>query len=140
MAAMTDRTLVGKIMNYYLNAGAALTQPTQPLHLRLMTATGSNTANGTEATAGNCAGYTAGGASMGSPSFGANSAGVSSSANTVSWTASGSWATITGVEVWDTAGTPVRLLQGSITSITGVASGDTVSFAAASVTADASSW
>lgn len=137
MANMTDRTNVAApVMNFYLNAGSALTQPTQPLHLRLMTAVGSNTSNGTELSA---TGYTAGGATMGSPGFGANSAGVSASANAVSWTAGAAWSAVLGVEVWDTAGTPKRLLQGSITSVT-LANGNTLNFATGSVTADASQW
>jgi len=124
-------------MDFTLHGSAAPTGPTQPLHLRLLTANGSNTSNGTELSA---TGYTAGGASMGSPAFGASSSGVSASGADVSWTAGATWSTITGVEIWDTAGTPVRLLQGSITSITGVGSGDTVKFSAGAVTADASAW
>jgi hypothetical protein len=59
----------------------------------------------------------------------------------VSWTASGSWATINGVEVWDTAGSPVRLLQGGVApAITGVTTSDVVQFPASSVTANAGTW
>lgn len=138
MANMTDRTWAGSLMDFTLHNVAAPTAPTSPLHLRLMTTQGSNTSNGTELSA---TGYTAGGSTMGTPSFGANSSGVSSSANSVSWTAGGTWTTVTSVEVWDTAGTPKRLLQGALTAnITGVVSGDTVQFAAAAVTADASQW
>ena len=61
--------------------------------------------------------------------------------NAANWTASGSWTTITAIEVWDTAGTPLRWLQGALTSsITGVANGDTISFAIGSVTINASAW
>lgn len=139
MAGMTDRTLAGKVMDFLLAAGAALTQPTQPLHLRLYTAAGSETASGTEATGTNCPGYTAGGASMGATAFGANSAGVSSNSNAISWTATGTWANIVAVEIWDTAATPVRLLWGTTSTIS-VANGDTLTFAAAAITADASAW
>lgn len=141
MASMTDRTLAASFMDSCLHGGTMTTKPTQPLHLRPMTAQGSNTANGTEATSGNCPGYTAGGATMGNPGFGASSSGVSASANDVTWTATGSWTTITSLEVWDTAGTPVRILQGALTaSVTGVANGDTVKAAAGAVTADFSAW
>lgn len=141
MASMTDQTLVNAILNFYLHNGSALTQPTSPLHLRLMTTTGSNTASGTEATSGNCPGYTATGATMGTPSFGAAASGSVTNGNSVSWTASGSWATINGVEIWDTAGSPVRLLQGSVSpAITGVTTNDIVQFAASSVTANAGTW
>lgn len=136
--AMTDRTWAASLMDFTLHNSAAPTAPTSPLHLRLMTANGSSTASGTELSA---TGYTAGGATMGTPSFGANASGVSSSANSVSWTAGSSWTTVVGVEIWDTAGTPKRLLWGALTAnITGVVSGDTVQFAAAAITADASAW
>ena len=50
-------------------------------------------------------------------------------------------ATVTSIEIWDTAGTPLRWFQGALTaSITGVTSGDTVSFATSAVTCDASAW
>lgn len=142
MANMTDRTLVGKIADFYLHNGTALTQPTSPLHLRYMTATGSNTAAGTEATTGNNPGYVALGFTMGTPSFGVNSVGVSVSANAVSYTASGTQtANLTGAEVWDTAGTPVRILQGALSSaVTGVVNGDTVQAAAGAISADMSGW
>lgn len=139
MAGMTDRTWVGKLMDFTLHNIAAPIAPTSPLHLRLYTVAGSETASGTEAS-GN--GYTANGNSMGTASFGANSSGVSSNANAVQWTASGGnlgGGALVAVEVWDTAGTPVRLLWGTITSVT-VATGNTLNFAVGSITADASQW
>jgi hypothetical protein len=137
MANMSDRTnIVAPTMDFWLHAGSALTAPTQPLHLRLMTAQGSNTSNGTELSA---TGYTAGGSTMGSPSFGANSAGVSASNNAVSWTAGAAWSAVVAAEVWDTAATPKRLLQGAVTSFT-LANGNTVNFAAGAITADGSQW
>jgi len=138
MANMTDRTRAASLMDFVLHGSSAPTI-TAPYKLRLMTAAGSNTSNGTEATSGNCPGYTAGGSTMGSPAFGTNSAGVSSSANAVSWTATGSWTAIVGVEIWDSAGTPLRWLQGTITSVT-LSNGNTLNFAAGSITADASQW
>jgi hypothetical protein len=138
MASMTDQNRVASLMNWMFEGGSAPTI-TEPYHLRLMTAVGSNTANGTEATSSNCPGYTALGSTMGSPSFGANSSGTSSSANAVSWTATGAWTAIVGIEIWDTAGTPLRWLQGSVTSVT-LANGNTLTFAAAAVTANASAW
>ena len=155
MANMTDRNtggnnLVNKLMQALYTSSASFTITpgtgggsaftiTPPFHLRLMTAAGSNTANGTEAT-GN--GYTAGGSTMGSSAFGAPSGGVSTNSNSVSWTASGGnlgGGALVGIEIWDTAATALRYLQGTITSVT-VASGNTLQFAAASITADASQW
>lgn len=138
MTSMTDQNRVAALMNWIFE-GAGAPTITSPYHLRLMTAAGSNTANGTEATSGNCPGYTSGGVTMGSPSFTASSAGVSASANSESWTASGAWTAILGVEIWDTAGTALRWLQGSVTSVT-LANGNTLSFAAGAITANASAW
>jgi hypothetical protein len=139
----------------YANASAP-TAPTTPLHLRLMSAlsVGSppnkNGTNGTELTTSN--GYTAGatGATPGALSASAAAAfGTFSSTtpvavgniNVVSWSATGSWTTAVGVEIWDSAGTPVRLAQGALTAnITGVANGDTIQFAASSVTLDPTQW
>ena len=122
------------------SGGSAFTM-TPPLKLRLMTAQGTNSSNGTEATGVNCPGYTALGSSLGSSAFGAPSAGQQTNNNAVSWSATGSWTTVTAIEIWDSAGTPLRWLQGALTSnITGVANGDTVQFAVGSITINASSW
>ena len=149
MANMTDRARVQWLLQALFTAsttatftpgtggGSALVL-TPPYKLRLMSANGSpiNTANGTELTT--FGGYTAGGASMGSSAFGAPTAGVAANSNLVSWAATNTWSTVVGIEIWDSAGTPLRWLQGSITSITGVVNGDTVSFAASSISVDSS--
>ena len=152
---MTDRNtggnnLVNKLMQALYSSSTSFTITpgtsggsaftiTPPFFLRLMTAVGSNTANGTEA-AGN--GYTAGGSSLGSSAFGTPSGGVATNNNAVSWTASGGnlgGGAIVGIEIWDSAATKLRYLQGSITSVT-VATGNTLSFAVSSISADASQW
>jgi hypothetical protein len=72
---------------------------------------------------------------------GAVSGGQFSNANAVTWSATGTWTAITAIEIWDAAGTPVRYLWGILgTSISGVVNGDTVQFAASSVTVNASQW
>jgi len=111
---------------------------TPPYKLRLMSTAGSNTANGTELTT--TGGYTAGGSSLGTTFCAAPSGGTQSNSNAVSWSATGTWATVNGIEIWDSAGTPLRWLQGAITAITGVVNGDTVSFAIGSITINASQW
>ena len=155
MANMTDRNtggnnLVNRLMQAMYSSSTSFTITpgtsggsaftiTPPFKLRLMTTAGSNTANGTEAS-GN--GYTTGGTSMGSSAFGTPSGGVSTNNNAVSYTASGGnlgGGAILGIEIWDTAATPLRYLQGTITSVT-VATGNTLNFAAGSITADASQW
>jgi hypothetical protein len=106
-----------------------------------MTATGSNTSAGTEATSGNCPGYTAGGLTLGATAFGTPSGGTQANSNSVTWSASGTWTTVNGIEIWDTAGTPLRWLQGSVTSpISGVVNGDSVQFSAGAISANASAW
>lgn len=158
MAGMTDRNtggcnLVNKLLQAIFNStttftitpgtsgGSAFTV-TPPMKLRLIKTVGSNTANGTELTAANDPGYTA--PSTVSITFGAPSAGVMASSNAPQWTASGTWTdAINGVEIWDSAGTPLRYLFGSLTVAIGastVLNGDTVTFAIGAVTADASAW
>jgi hypothetical protein len=112
-----------------------------PYHLRLMTTAGSNTINGTEATGTNCPGYTAGGSTLGTQFCAAPVAAVQSNANAVTWNATGTWTTVPGIEVWDTASTPLRWLQGTVTSpISGVVNGDQIQFSAAAITSNAQSW
>ncbi len=155
-ANMTDRdtsspgsNLVNKLLQmiFCLTATATYTPGTgggsaftvtPPFFLRLMTANGSpiNTALGTELSA---TGYTANGATMGSPAFGNPSAGVMTNSNAVSWTAGAAWSAVVGIEIWDSSGTKLRYLQGSITSVT-LANGNTLNFAAASISADGSQW
>ena len=107
-----------------------------------MTTQGSNTSNGVEATAGNCPGYVATGATLGATFCAAPSAGQQTNSNAVTWSATAAWSTITSIEIWDSAATtPLRWLQGALTSnITGVANGDTIQFAVGSITVNASQW
>jgi hypothetical protein len=150
MAAMTDQTRVNTLIQALFTSSAAFTitpgtgggsafTVTPPFHLRLMTAQGSNSSNGTEMTTE--FGYTLLGATLGTTFCAAPSGGTQSNSNSVSWSATGTWPTITAIEIWDTAGTPLRWLQGSLTSsITGVVNGDTVQFASAAVTLNMSAW
>lgn len=150
MASMTDENRVNAILQALFTSSTTFTITpgtgggsafivTPPFHLRLMTAQGSNTSNGTEYTTVN--GYTAGGSSLGTTFCAAPSAATQSNSNAVTWTATGTWSTITAIEIWDTAGTPLRWLQGALTSsITGVVNGDTVQFAAGAITISAALW
>lgn len=150
MAGMTDQTFVDALLTNLFKTssstsitggtGGTTQTVTPPFHLRLYTVTGSETASGTEMTTED--GYTVGGSSLGTTFAGTISGGEFSNANAVSWSSiTGSWPTITAIEIWDTSSTAVRYLWGALgTDITGVASGDTVSFAASSVTVNASSW
>jgi hypothetical protein len=155
-ANMTDRNTGGNnFVNWLLQAVFCLTATTTytpgagggsaktvtpPFLIALMTTAGSNTANGTELA--NGSGYTnlaGGGKSLGSPAFGTPAAGVISNSNSVSWTATAGWSAVLAIEIWDSAATKLRYLQGTITSVT-LANGNTLQFAAASITADGSQW
>jgi hypothetical protein len=146
---MTDTGRTAVVVNYwYANSGTAPPASTPPFHLRLMTAMGAGNgnvsgSNGTEATGSNCPGYTALGNSMGSSptfsTFSATSPAAIVNNSAVTWSATGTWTSIPGIEIWDNAGTPLRYMQGTVTSaITGVVNGDSVQFAASSVSANPS--
>lgn len=160
MPYMTDRNTSGNnLVNWIMQAIYCLTATTTytpgtgggsaktitpPFLIALMTAQSGNgdTANGTEASGNGYTNLAGGGKSLGSPAFGTPSGGVITNSNSVSWTASGGTlggAAITAIEIWDSAATKLRYLQGSITSVT-VGNGNTLTFAAASITADASQW
>lgn len=111
-------------------ATAAFTASTGPIRCRLMTANGSATAAGTElATSG---GYTAG---TGAPSvtFAAASAGSAASNAAVTVTNMPA-TTVVGVELWDSAGTPVRKWWGALSASKTTNAGDTFTIASGSLT------
>lgn len=153
MPSMTDQARVNSIIQalYTSSTSASVTGGTSggsgvtmtpPLKLRLMTTTGTNSSNGTEATGSNLPGYTAGGSSLGSSGFGAPTAGVQTNNNAVSWSITGTQtANVTGIEIWDSAGTPLRWITGALaTAISGAVNGDTIQFAAGSISLNASAW
>jgi hypothetical protein len=151
---MMDQTFVNALLtNLYKTStntvvtggtGGTTQTITVPFRLHLMTAVGTETSAGTELTTGS--GYTSGfnatgGSSLGTVFAGTVSGAQFSNANVVSWTATGSWTTVTSIEIYDGASSAVRHLWGTLTaSISGVVNGDTVQFAAASITANASNW
>jgi len=112
----------------WLFTSSAATRPTTPLKLRLMTANGSDSSAGTEL--GTSGGYTAGGATV---TFGSAASGQIASNADVSWTNMPA-TTIVGVEVWDTAGTPVRLAYGALSANKTTNSGDTFTVSSGNLT------
>lgn len=103
---------------------------TAPIKVRFMTANGNATTAGTELTSGGS--YVAGtGQSIGA-NWAATSGGSQATNAIVSQTNMPA-ATIVGIELWDSNGTPKRTEWGSITSKTTVA-GDTLSFASGAIT------
>lgn len=97
--------------------GNSTTAPTTPLKVALVTANGDDATAGTEVTGGSYARQ--------SLTVGAASAGATSNSADLVFTGMPA-ATVVGVEVWDSAGTPVRLWYGALTASRTVAAGDEV--------------
>ena len=142
MASMTDQTRVTAILNVLNSASGtpSLGTFTAPSKLRLMGTMGSNTSNGTELS---MTGYAAGGSACIFTAASAGSASGPSSGNgAISWTnSSGSNATIAGVEIWDSAGTPLRWFQGAWSGGTiTLNNGNTLTVAVNGITLNATAW
>lgn len=130
-----DQTQANSILTYMHGGGAPRTVTGS--RLRLLTAIGSSTANGTE--------LASGGSYVASTGSNPTLAGIA-----LSWAASASGsqatnaiasqtnmpvATITSVEVWSTDATPgLRVEFGALTASKTTASGDTLSFASGAIT------
>ena len=105
--------------------GTATTAPTTPIKVALVTANGSDTAAGTEVTGGGYARQTL--------TVPASVGGATSNSADLVWTNMPA-ATVVGVEVWDSAGTPVRLWYGALTASRTVAAGDELRLTAGALT------
>jgi hypothetical protein len=105
------------------------TNPTGPVQLALVTVAGSNTAAGTEVA-------NAGGSSYARQTIAFNgaSAGSATNSGTLNFTNMPATTTV-GVEIWDsTSGTKIRRWFGALTASKTTSLGDTLSFAAGSIT------
>lgn len=125
--AMFDQTDATNILKVILNNTAYTT--VSATKIRLGTTAPTATANMTELTG---TGYTAGGSSI---SWNTASAAATSNSGSVSWTngSGGSWS-IVGLEIWDTAGSPLRHLWGTWTGQpVSIANGNTFQVAAAGI-------
>ena len=118
--------LPDQIENQLLDAlvGAASYSVTTPIKLALVTANGSDSAAGTEVTGGSYARQTI--------SWSAASSGEIHNDAVINFTGMPT-ATVVGIEVYDSAGTPKRLAYGALTSTKSVSSGDTLQFAISSI-------
>ena len=101
--------------------------PTTPMMLRLMTANGSATSAGTQVTGGT---YTPQNLTT---ALGTAASGSITTTGIINFTLMPA-VTVVGVEVWDSAGTPVRKWFGALTTSQTTNSGDTVSFAIGAIT------
>jgi len=107
-------------LDWILSVGTP-TRPTAPLKVALVTANGDDATAGTEVTGGS---YTRQNLSVAAAVNGA----TSNSADLV-WTGMPA-ATVVGVEIWDSAGSPVRLWYGPLSATRTVAAGDELRLAA----------
>mgnify|MGYP003642635393 FL=1 len=92
--------------------------------LRLMTANGSDASAGTEVTGGSYVAQTI--------AFTTASSGAIENSGAISFTGMPA-VTVVGIEIYDSAGSPKRLLYGALTSPRTVTAGDTVQFASGAI-------
>lgn len=100
--------------------GTAYTAPTAPINLALVTVIGSASAAGTEVTGGSYARQPI--------TWGTASAGSIANSVAITFTAMPA-VTVVGVDIWDSAGTPIRRWWGAVSPNKVLGSGDTLSFA-----------
>lgn len=129
MAAVTalDDTHGNNLLAISL-VGTAAVATTTPIKGRLMTANGTSSSNGTEATGGSYVSQTL--------TFSAPSGQATANTNAANYTSMPT-CVIVGLELWDSAGTPKRKQFGALNTPKTLNSGDTFTFAIGAVT---SSW
>lgn len=104
------------LMLDWVNGVGSPSRPTPPLKLALLTANGSDSAAGTEVVGGSYARPTV--------VVGAASGGATSNTNLIEVTDMPA-CTVTGVAVYDSAGSPLRIWHGTLSSSKTVNAGDT---------------
>lgn len=109
------------LMVDWINGVGTPTRPTAPLKVALVTANGDDATAGTEVTGGSYARQTL--------TVAAATGGATSNSADIIFSGMPA-ATVVGVEVWDSAGTPVRLWYGALTASRTVAAGDDFELAA----------
>ena len=120
MADNLSATAENRALDWILSVGTP-TRPTAPLKVALVTANGDDATAGTEVAGGS---YVRQDLSVAAAVNGA----TSNSADLV-WTGMPA-ATVVGVEIWDSAGSPVRLWYGPLSASRTVAAGDELRLAA----------
>lgn len=115
-----------------LTKGTAFTTPTAPIKMRLMSAMGVDAATaGTEVVGGS---YVAGGQTLSTAMGTASGGSISNSVAAITFAGMPA-GNVAGVEVWDSAGTPVRFWYSTLMGGTKtLGAGDTLSFPASSIT------
>ena len=114
------------IENQLLDAlvGTSTYSVTGTIKLRLMTANGSDASAGTEVTGGSYVAQTI--------TFTTATSGAIENNTAISFTGMPA-VTVVGIEIYDSAGSPKRLLYGALTSPRTVTAGDTVQFASGAI-------
>ena len=114
------------IENQLLDAlvGTSTYSVTGTIKLRLMTANGSDASAGTEVTGGSYVAQTI--------TFTTASSGAIENNTAISFTGMPA-VTVVGIEIYDSAGSPKRLLYGALTTSRTVTAGDTVQFASGAI-------
>lgn len=123
MADALTNTAENRCLDWIM--GLTSTAPTTPLKVALVTANGTDAAAGTEVTGGS---YVRKNLTVGAAVSGA----TSNSADLI-WTGMPA-ATVVGVEVFDSAGSPVRLWYGALTANRTVSAGDELKILAGQLT------
>ncbi|MFJ8594859.1 hypothetical protein [Streptomyces sp. NPDC093598] len=124
MADNLSNTAENLALDWVLGVGTP-TRPTTPLKVALVTANGTDTAAGTEVTGGSYARQNL--------AVAAAVGGATSNSADLVFTGMPA-ATVVGVEIWDSAGTPVRLWYGPLTASRTVSAGDELVLTAGSLT------
>ena len=118
MSGGLPTAIANKVVDH-VDGVATFTAPTTPLKVRLYTTTGTASAAGTEVSGGSYA--------QQSVTFGSSSAGSASNSGAVTFSNMPA-CTVTGVEVYDSAGTPLRLWWGPLAANKVMNAGDTFQF------------
>lgn len=129
-----DQSMANSVLDALFDeTGAAVRLTTGPFKVRIMTANGSATANGTELTSGGS--YVAGtGIALAATDMDAAATGSKDNGNAISQTNMPASASLNGIEIWDSAGTPKRVWWGALTGAPkSTSAGDTFSIAAGSL-------
>ena len=124
MADNLSNTAENLSLDWILGVGTP-TRPTTPLTVALVTANGTDTAAGTEVTGGSYARQNL--------AVAAAVGGATSNSADLVFTGMPA-ATVVGVEIWDSAGTPVRLWYGALSASRTVSAGDELRLTAGSLT------
>lgn len=120
-----DQAEASKLLRASLGI-TAYTAPTTPINGRLMSANGSASSNGTQITGGSYAAQNV------STALGTEANGAVTTTSAVSYTGMPA-ATSTGMELWDSAGSPRRQFWAALSVSKTTGAGDTLTFASGQI-------